>query len=137
MKRRTFLEYAIAVGYGLRKFGRNAITGTAAILSGEARAQPAKPKPTPVPPLRRDTAIDYAGMADNSWLQVTTGGFSSGIAAYSGFCIDDIHDQLLIFGGGHHDYAGNEVRSVDLLTGAQRMLTQPDNFQLTIDQAKA
>src|SRR5689334_19515987 len=122
MNRRSFLAYAVAVGHGVRAFGRCAMASAASLVSGEVPAQSAKPKPPPEPPLRRGSSTNYAGMPDNSWLQITDGGPPAGIAAYSGFCIDDARDQLLIFGGGHHDYSGNEVWSVNLTSGMHRAL---------------
>ncbi|MBI3900081.1 MAG: hypothetical protein HY308_17570 [Gammaproteobacteria bacterium] len=45
--------------------------------------------------------------------------------AWGGGAFDPIHRKMLIFGGGHADYLGNEVYSFDLRTGKWERLTDP------------
>ncbi len=41
---------------------------------------------------------------------------AEGVFAYSGAAWDDARERLLIWGGGHSDYAGNEVYAFDMAT---------------------
>ncbi|MBI3897220.1 MAG: hypothetical protein HY308_02870 [Gammaproteobacteria bacterium] len=47
------------------------------------------------------------------------------INSWSGGAYDPLHRKLLIWGGGHNDYWGNEVYSFDLRTGKWERLTDP------------
>jgi hypothetical protein len=47
------------------------------------------------------------------------------IDAWSGGTFDPVHNQMLIFGGGHGDYSGNEVYAFDVATFAWSRLTDP------------
>lgn len=49
----------------------------------------------------------------------------AGIFAWSGGAWDSDHRQFLLFGGGHNDYAGNEVYAFDARTFAWSRLTAP------------
>ena len=73
-------------------------------------------------PNRKLTAIP-----ENTWVKVA--GFaptSTGILAYSGGVYDSVHHQLLIFGGGHADYWGNEVCAFSPATLTWRRMYEPD-----------
>ena len=48
-----------------------------------------------------------------------------GILAYSGMAVDGKGGRVLLFGGGHADYWGNEVWAWDIPTRAWRRLTEP------------
>lgn len=48
-----------------------------------------------------------------------------GLLAYSGMAIDAKGGRLLLFGGGHNDYWGNEVRAFDLVKHEWSKLTEP------------
>lgn len=49
----------------------------------------------------------------------------AGILAYSGMAVDAKRGQILLFGGGHNDYWGNEVWAFDLNKRTWRRLTDP------------
>jgi hypothetical protein len=65
---------------------------------------------------------------DNTWKLIDNGGLSApaGILAYSGMAYDSDHNKLLVFGGGHCDYSGNEVWSFDIAGGTWTRLYAPD-----------
>lgn len=47
------------------------------------------------------------------------------ITAWSGGAWDSLHRRMVIWGGGHDDYHGNELYGFDLRTGAWSRLTEP------------
>ncbi|MBI3900024.1 MAG: hypothetical protein HY308_17285 [Gammaproteobacteria bacterium] len=47
------------------------------------------------------------------------------VDAWGGGAFDPVHRKMLIWGGGHADYYGNEVYSFDLRTGKWERLTDP------------
>jgi hypothetical protein len=47
------------------------------------------------------------------------------VNAWSGGVYDPVLDQLLIWGGGHTDYAGNEVYAFDMGSLTWQRLTDP------------
>jgi hypothetical protein len=53
------------------------------------------------------------------------GGSTIKIVAWSGGAYDSRRDLFLVWGGGHSDYAGNEVYAFDLATRKWRRLTEP------------
>jgi hypothetical protein len=57
-----------------------------------------------------------AAIPDNTWSQVTGTGPPTGALAYSGMAYDSKHHKLLVFGGGHWDYSGNEIWVFDINT---------------------
>lgn len=71
----------------------------------------------------------FASLADNTWWLVEEAqdygdprsvgvpAPPSGDGAYSGMCIDDAHDTVLVFGGGHGDSASNAVWAWDIRNG--------------------
>ncbi len=52
---------------------------------------------------------------------------ANAIEPWSGGTYDPVHNQMLIFGGGHSDYAGNEVYSFDMATLKWTRLTDPSS----------
>lgn len=74
-----------------------------------------------------DPALDplvnpnYPG--DAPW--IGSNGFASVISGWSGAAWDDTNRRLLITGGGHADYAGNEVYQWSALTGLFTRLCNP------------
>lgn len=50
---------------------------------------------------------------------------ANAIEPWSGGTYDPVHNQMLVFGGGHADYAGNEVYSFDIPTLKWTRLTDP------------
>jgi hypothetical protein len=68
-----------------------------------------------------------AAMPANSWLQIgPPPPAPKGIMAYSGGAFDTTHNAILIFGGGHADYWGNEVCAFDVATLAWKRMYAPD-----------
>ena len=66
-------------------------------------------------------------MTPHSWLQIgPPPPTSKGIMAYSGGTFDSAHNVILIFGGGHADYWGNEVCAFDLATLTWKKMYEPD-----------
>ena len=53
------------------------------------------------------------------------GGSTLKIVAWSGGAYDSRRDLFLVWGGGHSDYAGNEVYAFDLASRKWRRLTEP------------
>ncbi|RME19934.1 MAG: hypothetical protein D6806_17380, partial [Deltaproteobacteria bacterium] len=47
------------------------------------------------------------------------------IDAWSGGACDPLHNRMLVFGGGHGDYPGNELYGFNLYTGEWERLTDP------------
>lgn len=67
--------------------------------------------------------VDYTSIAHNTWVLIDEGTYPAqnaglypddGILAYSGMTIDSKNNKLLLFGGGHNDYEGNEVWAWDI-----------------------
>ncbi|MGE5177260.1 MAG: hypothetical protein ACM3JJ_12925 [Hyphomicrobiales bacterium] len=76
----------------------------------------------------------YRNLPDNTWTLLDHGGLSapSGILAYSGMAYDSDHAKLLVFGGGHCDYNGNEVWSFDIPSATWTRLYAPDPDPATL-----
>jgi hypothetical protein len=53
------------------------------------------------------------------------GGAIRGITAWSGGAYDSKHERLLVWGGGHSNYSGNEVYAFDLRTRRWSVLSKP------------
>jgi len=83
------------------------------------RVAAAEPKPPPNEKL--------AAIPENTWEKVA--GFapaSEGILAYSGGVYDSANHQVLIFGGGHADYWGNDVCAFSPATLSWKRMYEPD-----------
>ncbi len=52
-------------------------------------------------------------------------GCDSIVEAWSGGAFDSTHNRLIMMGGGHNDYAGNEVYAVNLATLTSQRLNNP------------
>src|SRR5215472_17845774 len=68
----------------------------------------------------------YNGPLANDIHGVT--GPASIMSAWSGGTFDAATDSLLVWGGGHHDYFGNEVYSFSLQTMQWTMLDTPSSL---------
>jgi hypothetical protein len=55
---------------------------------------------------------------------------NNAIDAWSGGAYDDVHDRMLVFGGGHGDYSGNELYAFAIGTLSWSLLTQPSSPDL-------
>ena len=51
------------------------------------------------------------------------------ITAWSGGAYDPLHNRMLVFGGGHNDYPGNELYGFDLATLSWARLTDPSPIE--------
>src|SRR5687768_14643640 len=60
------------------------------------------------------------------------GGTPLKVVAWSGGALDTRRAQVLVWGGGHSDYAGNEVYAFDLGSRQWRRLTEPS----VVDRAR-
>jgi hypothetical protein len=59
---------------------------------------------------------------------------SSAIGAWSGGAYDTLRNRMIIWGGGHNDYYGNELYAFDVNTLSWERLTDPDlDFELYQD----
>lgn len=64
---------------------------------------------------------------ENTWAKVgPKAPAPGGILAYSGGAFDTVNGRLLIFGGGHADYWGNEVCAFDPATLTWKKMYEPD-----------
>jgi hypothetical protein len=85
-----------------------------------------------------DIAADIADLEPGQWYEipdseldavkpdpVPLGKFSSIVAAWSSGAYDTKRDRMIIWGGGHSDYSGNEVYAFSLKTFAWTRLTEP------------
>lgn len=57
--------------------------------------------------------------------RTSPGGSTLKVVTWSGGAYDSRHDAVLVWGGGHSDYAGNEVYVFDLGTQRWQRLTEP------------
>ncbi len=65
-----------------------------------------------------------------------TDGCAAVIIAWSGGAYDPVHDKMLIWGGGHADYWGNEVYSFDPATFLWKRETTPSDVTTSSDVCK-
>lgn len=119
---------AIEVGQALVEYGSRTGSGNADPGPDPDPVPDPAPEPDPVPSpdsgLQNDT---LAAMPDKTWLRIDKGALAtnSGILAYSGMALDTVNRQLLVFGGGHWDYVGNEVWALDLNTLTWNQMYNP------------
>jgi hypothetical protein len=85
--------------------------------------------------------VDYSQVSDNTWVLLDDGATSSppvGILAFSGMAIDSRQQKLLLFGGGHNDYWGNEVWAWDINTQIWQKMYEPDPLKnIALETCKA
>ena len=84
----------------------------------------------------------YSEIPSTTWVKVgpasTMAQPPNGITAFSGMAIDESNGQILLFGGGHSDYWGNEVWAWTMSERAWRKMYEPDalhNVSLSACQA--
>ena len=70
-------------------------------------------------------ALDPCPTRDCSYSAVS--GMTAVIQSWSGGAYDTKRDRLLVWGGGHHDYGGNELYAFDLGTLTWSRLTNPSD----------
>ncbi len=58
-------------------------------------------------------------------------GFASIMGGWSGGAYDTVQDRLLIWGGGHNDYFGNDVYTFDKAAEAWQQIMPPSNYTAT------
>tara|TARA_R110002074_G_scaffold343356_1_gene513775 strand:- start:443 stop:1549 length:1107 start_codon:yes stop_codon:yes gene_type:complete len=94
------------------------------------------------------TAHIVSDMPANSWLEIPNSHLASvgadpekypnlqgymgvdGIIAYSGGVYDSKRDRLVVWGGGHADYQGNEIYAFDVFSLKWERLTEPSEPNL-------
>lgn len=95
---------------------------------------PAPPPPAPAPPPPSSgTPLWLSGKPALTWIAIPStkladaqqgfsspGGEKAYVCAYSGACVKDSGSEVFLAGGGHADYAGNEVYSLRLQDDAPR-----------------
>lgn len=98
----------------MRFFVRLAAAALLALVTTEVESQERAP-------------FDYDNLPARQWVQLgePTREIPAGITAYSGMCIDPVRQQILLFGGGHNDYWGNEVWAWHIPTRTLKRLTEP------------
>ncbi len=80
--------------------------------------------------LAGDVAVNQWLEFPNSKMEVAFPGAGAIMLAWGGGVYDSGRDQLVVWGGGHNDYSGNEVYAFGPLTGvspAWKRLTNPSN----------
>lgn len=120
--------------YTLTCTGANGSTSRSATITVNNPAPPSPPPPggNPLETLRNQTPNTWGVVSRNAlqdvfpapWPPGATGPRSV-IDAWGGGAYDTTRDRLLIYGGGHTDYAGNEVYAFDLASGYWQRLTAP------------
>lgn len=101
----------------MRELGQNKLRGHIAGLIGLFVLLPASD-------LFADVLDD---LGDNDWVEIATpGGIQTGMLAFSGMAIDSVNQKVLVFGGGHWDYWGNEIWSLDIPTQQWTKMYEPD-----------
>lgn len=79
---------------------------------------------TEIPNSAMQSAV-YSGSLAAS-LHGTTGP-SAIMSAWGGACLDTKRDVIMVWGGGHSDYSGNEVYGFNLRTNTWKPMSQPDS----------
>ena len=69
--------------------------------------------------------VGYRAKCDDSGEWRLVMGCEGLLAAWSSGAYDPMHHQMLLFGGGHMDYGGNEVYAFDVKTFGWSRLTEP------------
>ncbi len=81
------------------------------------------------------TRVNYDSIPDNTWVLLDEGNYQKteaglcpprGILAYSGMAVDLINNQVIVFGGGHNDYWGNEIWAWDIQGRYWTKMYEPD-----------
>lgn len=94
-----------------------------------------EPQPNPPPPPPAPSAI--ADLQPGQWLELPntkirsvlpnplpSGWPAAIVEAWNGGAVDTARSRLLMWGGGHHDYLGNEIYALDLPTMKMRRLVE-------------
>src|SRR6185437_4127119 len=120
------------------------------MTSAFAGTQPVTVIPTPgstgTAPPPAGTSVNLATLAPGHWAAISNSelantvyngplaasihgntGPSAVMSTWSGATFDPIHDQLIVWGGGHTDYGGNEVYAFSLKTMTWSMLDNPSS----------
>jgi len=112
--------------------------GTYTVPSGSTITIPGGPSPLPPPPPPPPTTTGgWSTLANTKLIDVCPpdgfGGSSylfkyrcpAVVGAWNSGVLDTKRDRLIVWGGGHDDYWGNEVYAVNLKTGTTERLTNP------------
>ncbi len=84
------------------------------------------PTPTPTPNSTVSPSTVLKNLPANSWYKIGSFNIPVNILAYSGMVYNDVNHSILLFGGGHNNYWGNEVYQFDFTTLTWNQLYQPD-----------
>jgi hypothetical protein len=72
-----------------------------------------------------DTALDPVCACHDGFPEVCASGGCGGIFAWSSGAYDSLRARLIVFGGGHSDYFGNELFGLSLSNSTMSRLTDP------------
>jgi len=100
------------------------------------------PPPVVGPPPTGDPETDITNLGAKQWYEIpgsrldavkpnpvpAPGTISGVVGAWSSAAYDTKRDQLLVWGGGHGDYSGNEVYAFSMQTFRWSRLTEPSSF---------
>ena len=76
---------------------------------------------------RRTRTCARSTLARPASATTAVGGQAAVMSACGGGTLDTARDRLLVWGGGHGDYAGNELCAFDLATLQWSRLTEPSS----------
>lgn len=97
----------------------------AALSSAPVRAQ----SPADMPPLTwlrvAGTRLDSVQADPDRYAELQGNGFENVIAAWNGAVLDDRRNRVVVWGGGHNDYYGNELYAFDIASLSWSRLTEP------------
>ena len=110
---------------------------TAALVAhGRNATAPARPQAPAQTPASKQAAI--ATLPPGHWLELPStkirsvapkppqrGSLTGVVKAWGGGAVDTVRSRLLVWGGGHGDYWGNEVYALDLNTLTMRRVVEP------------
>lgn len=123
MKRHPATSTTLAARLG------TSVLWAAFMATGSAWAAPAAPAPT---------AAAIASLPPGHWLELPDtkirsvapkpaqrGSLTAVVQAWNGGAVDTVRSRLLVWGGGHGDYWGNELYALDLNTASMRRIVDP------------
>lgn len=117
-----------------RRFPGRAFAAAFALLGMAALSQPTSAQGHPLDNLPAghwyavpNSRLDSANPCPEIVCPPGRSGHYAVIAAWSGGTYDGVNDRLLVWGGGHGDYAGNEIYGFDIETMAWSIVAQPSS----------
>lgn len=115
---------------GLTACGGGSSSGQAIEAPAPAPGQPAAASPVAIDDLVAGQWLELRDTKIRSVLPspLPDGEPSNLIRAWSGGTVDTVRSRLLVWGGGHADYAGNEMYALDLATLTIRRIVDPSPY---------